>query len=396
MGTIYSEEKNENNFIENKHNETKKITKEKLLLISNNKYIEKNNYSEIPNPNFIKKEKIADNYFHNSFEIYKLNKINDAFYIAFSTIEKASLNIYKYTYKTKKFKIIYYIKNLNISDKVIKYFYNPIEKDEYLYILNCSIIYIYLINSINKHYDHYYDLYSINYFDIIYNQYNKNTYFLLYSSYWKKQNCIELTHIVNNTYNLITSFPLKNDYNYFKFKLLLFEDKLSLKYNIIAIKSNLPKIIEIKDEYNYNNFDLNFEDIIISHKGLQKLNNFCYESCHKNINIISENNKDYLYITNIEGKILIIDLSKKELINEIYLFFNVFSVINWNNKFIIFMSDKSLLIYDTNKNKKITNYSNIFGENKLINKIETHFCNEFNFFCLFICGENEILSLSIY
>jgi len=60
------------------------------------------------------------------------------------------------------------------------------------------------------------------------------------------------------------------------------------------------------------------------------------------------------------------------------------------------MSDKSLLIYDTNKNKKITNYSNIFGENKLINKIETHFCNEFNFFCLFICGENEILSLSIY
>ena len=61
MGTIYSEEKNENNFIENKHNETKKITKEKLLLIPNNKYIEKNNYSEIPNPNFIKKEKIADN-----------------------------------------------------------------------------------------------------------------------------------------------------------------------------------------------------------------------------------------------------------------------------------------------------------------------------------------------
>ena len=169
------------------------------------------------------------------------------------------------------------------------------------------------------------------------------------------------------------------------------------KYNlIITIKSNLPTIIDITDEYNYNNFDLNFEDIITSQKELQKLNNFCYESCHKNINIINENNKDYLYITNIEGKIFIIDLSKKELINEINIFFNVFSVINWNHKFIIFMSDKSLLIYDTNKNKKITNYSNIFGKSKLINKIETHFCKEFNFFCLFICIENEILLLSTY
>ena len=325
MGSIYTEEKN--NFKNNKNNETKKIDKENSLIVPNLKSVENNkNIIEIPNPNFINKEKISDNYLHNSFEIFKLNKINDAFYFAFSTLEKTGLNIYKYYYKTKKFKIIYYIKNLNFSDKLIKYFYNPIENNEYLYILNCSTIYIYLIlnesnylliNSINKHYDHYYDLYSIIYFDLIYNQYNKNIYFILYSTYWNNQNCIELTQVLNNKHNLITSFPVKNDYNYFKIKLLLYEDKFSQKYNIIIIKSNLPKIIEIKNEYNYNNLEVNFEDVILSQKGLQKLNNFCYESFHKNINIISENNKDYLYISNIEGKIFIIDLSKRELVNEI-------------------------------------------------------------------------------
>jgi len=403
MGTFYTEEKVD--FKENKNNETHKIDKGKSLIIPNLKSIKNNNNNkEIPNPNFRNKEKITDNYLHNSFEIYKLNNINDAFYIAFSTLEKAGLNIYKYYYKTKKFKIIYYIKNLNFSDKLIKYFYNPIENNEYLYILNCSVIYIYLIpnesnyfliNSINKHYDHYYDLYSINYFDIVYNQYNKNIYFLLYSSYWNKQNCLELIQVSNNKYNLITSFPVKNDYNYFKIKLLLYEDKFSQKYNIILIKNNLPKIIEIKDEYNYNNLDLNFEDIILSQEGLLKLDNFCYESFHKNINIISQNKNDYLYISNIEGKILIIDLSKKELINELYLFFDVLSAINWHSKYIIFMSDKSLLIYDTNKNKKITKYSNIFGKNKYIHIIKTHFCKEYNFFCLFTCGDNEIILQSI-
>ena len=101
----------------------------------------------------------------------------------------------------------------------------------------------------------------------------------------------------------------------------------------------------------------------------------------KILNIISQNNKDYLYISNIEGKILIFDLSKKELINEIY---------------IIFMSYKSLLIYDTNENKKITKYSNIFDENKSIYIIKTHFCKEYNFFCLFTCGDNEIILQSIH
>ena len=37
--------------------------------------------------------------------------------------------------------IMHYIKNLNFSDKLIKYFYNPIENEEYLYILNCCVIY---------------------------------------------------------------------------------------------------------------------------------------------------------------------------------------------------------------------------------------------------------------
>ena len=210
MGTLYSEEKNE--FKENKNKEAKKIYKENSIIIPNLKCIENNSNIDIPNPNFINKDKITNNYLHNSFEIYKLKKYINAFYIAFSTIEKASLNIYKYNYKTKNFKIMHYIKNLNFSDKLIKYFYNPIENEEYLYILNCCVIYIYLIqnesnyiliNSINNHYDHYYDLYSINYFDIIYNKYNKNIYFLIYSSYWNNQNCIELIQVLNNKYYLI-------------------------------------------------------------------------------------------------------------------------------------------------------------------------------------------------
>ena len=82
MGTIYSEEKND--FKENKNYEAKKIDKENSIIIPNLKYIETNNNNiEIPNPNFRNKDKITDNYLHNSFEIFKLNKINLLSFIKF-------------------------------------------------------------------------------------------------------------------------------------------------------------------------------------------------------------------------------------------------------------------------------------------------------------------------
>ena len=404
-GTIKENETKE--FKENKNNE--KISKiENILIdpIKNTKFPKKDKL-DIPNPNFIKKETIIDNYIHNSFEIYKLKNINDSFFIVFSTMKKSGLTIYKYIYKTKKFKHVYYINNLHISDKQIKYFYNPINDTEYLYILNCGSIYIYLIyneanyiliNSINKHYDNYYDLYSINFFDIIYNKFSNNIYIIIYSSYWNNQSCIELIKIKDNEYQLITSFPLNQRDNLSKNKFIIYKDKYNKKYNIITEKNNIPKMIEIKDDYNYINFDENIQNIVASKNGEKNLSNFCYESTHKYINIIYDDtrkNKDYLYIGNREGKILIIDLIEKNIVKNISLNINIYSFINWNNKYIIFLTKNSVAIYEKNSEKIITQYINFLGVGKDIYNVKIHFSYEYNFYSLFICGNKEIVLVNI-
>ena len=352
----------------------------------------------IEKPIFKNKQNITYNYLNSSFEIFKLKNVNNAFYIAFSTIEKTSLNIYKYDYKTKKYELIQYIKELNYSDKLIKYFYNPCNNNEYLYILISGTIYIYLIVNEKKYelikkiiatQDVYYSFYSINYFDIIYNVYNKNIYLITSSNYWNNQHYIEITKYNEKKSDIVFSFSFKDNDNFFKKKFLIYKDVYNNKYYLITKKNYLPQMIEIKDKYDYYNEDKNFENIYTSRDQLKKLNIFYNNSTNKYIDIIYGNDSDYLYISNREGNIIIIDLIKKEINKEFKINYGILSFLYFNIKYILFVTENSILIYDICLNKIITKYSNIF-ENEKINYIKTHSNNENNFHCLFICGNKTI------
>ena len=131
------------------------------------------------------------------FEIYQLKSKNNSIYIAFLTYSSESewIIFYKYIDKTKIFKEIsrfkistdYYFPQIKL-----KYFYNPLNNKEYIFMLGCSgeIIEIYLIKDENK-----YEKINIEYkgiyrrgfnknfssdlFEVFYNEYDKNIYVII-------------------------------------------------------------------------------------------------------------------------------------------------------------------------------------------------------------------------
>lgn len=308
-----------NNEEKYKEEKPKKDNKDIYLKIEKCEFkITDNSSPKIPNPIFKNKINFIDNYLNSSFEIFKLKNITEAFYIAFSTIDKKSLNICKFYYQNKKIEEIYYISNLNYSDKVIKYFYNPLENTEYLYILNCNVIYIFLIKKerhyelvrkINKPCDPYYHLYTINYFEIIHNKFNNNNYLITSSKFWNNQYYFEILNTNENKCKIMYSFPLSS-YN-FQIKFLLYEDRFNKKNYLLLKRNDCFEMIEIKDDYNYINEEVNFQNIIISNRDLKKYfsNNLYYYG-----KIIYDKEKDYLYLSN-KISCLIIDLFKKEIVN---------------------------------------------------------------------------------
>ena len=82
--------------------------------------------------------------------VYKLKNISNSFYFA-CLIYKKNIQIYKYDYETKSFKNIGKIDVISSYFKSMKYFYNPLNKKEYFFIINDNDeIEIYLIKNENN------------------------------------------------------------------------------------------------------------------------------------------------------------------------------------------------------------------------------------------------------
>ena len=183
--------------------ENRIILKDNVLSENQNSYLkneeilEENMLSKIPNPCFKKKEIFSyDNCL--CFEIYKLKDINNAFYLAFYLYNDKDIIIYKKLYEKEKFEKISTIKiNLTILEQlIIKYFYNPLNKKEYLFVVKSQdVLEIYLIitenkfkliykqetfiDSFEKDRRNLFNNYSIiELFDIIYNKFDNNIYIM--------------------------------------------------------------------------------------------------------------------------------------------------------------------------------------------------------------------------
>ena len=175
-------------------------TKKNQNIIKNSQ--EKNILSKIPNPCFKKKE-IFSHYDCLGFEIYKLKDINNAFYFIYTPRGYDDTVIYKYYYEKEIFEKISTIKfeKWYLEEIKIKYFYNPLNKKEYLFFLkeydDILIVQIKAENKfvfINKKEEtdeyitsKYFDrrcsvqgVIEIELFDIIYNQYDNNIYIIIY------------------------------------------------------------------------------------------------------------------------------------------------------------------------------------------------------------------------
>ena len=82
--------------------------------------------------------------------VYKLKNVSNAFYFA-CLIYRKNIQIFKYGYETKSFKNIGKIDVISSSFKSMKYFYNPLNKKEYFFIINDNNeIEIYLIKNENN------------------------------------------------------------------------------------------------------------------------------------------------------------------------------------------------------------------------------------------------------
>ena len=100
--------------------------------------------------------------------------------------------------------------------------------------------------------------------------------------------------------------------------------------------------------------------------------------------IVSYKEKDLLFLCNKYGHLLIIDLVKKRFINDLYLNFNINSVINFCNNKIIFGSRKSFLIFDIDTRKIISNYEYDYGKDCYLISVKKFVSEEDNFYSLII------------
>ena len=350
------------------------------------------------------------------FEIYQLKSKNNSIYIAFLS-ESHWIIFYKYIDKTKIFKEISRLKiNTRIVNHIIqpqiklKYFYNPLNKKEYIFISRCNeeIIEIYLINDENKYeninieykgikrkgYD---TIISVDLFEVFYNEYDKNIYVIV--SYIKHSFCcvseipdiikyFDIIKLKEKKMKLIKTFTFDLTNNGDVLNLIYENDK---NYYIIVILNNNIQIIDINK--------LKVENLIPINN---KLCGFLKLECrpkfeHQIVNdfkpysIIKVMNKDYLYISKYKSDdkgykrsdLVIIDLFKKEIFKFINLNICVNSFVKWNDNNIIFMCFDSFYIFDINSYQITTKYSGT-GNYTPIYYAKPFFSKEHKFYCLFL------------
>ena len=328
--------------------------------------------------------------------VYTLKNISNAFYFA-CLIYKQNIQIYKYSYETKSFKNIGKIDVISSYFASMKYFYNPLNKQEYFFVINdIDELEIYLIknesnfeliqklnyiNDEDKNNNNNNNIINIddddsinsmeggatftnfNFLDIFYNENDKNVYFII--SYLIMQNAggsMSSLDYYNSKSNNIFTFKdgklnliktFKFDIDFIMNNLIYMNNDSDKKYLIDAHEKNNLILIELKS--NYDNYEI--ENFFNDDNHKNKLNNFIRSQFfYKTCLIYGKNNFDYLYI--FEGnQLMIINFTEKNVdkiidFNQTYLR----NIHNWNNNYIIFFQYGKIDIYDTNNNKFITEH----------------------------------------
>ena len=371
----------------------------------NNKNIkeEKVEESKIPQPFFQQSNKISNEECM-SFEIYQLKNINNAFYIA-TISENKGIIIYKCLFSKQEFKEILTIKTSFLYDSKIqiKYFCNPRNGEEYLFIVKeYKYIEIYLIKSekmyilINKkeiEIDNYYAKTLIEKIDIIYNTYEDRIYVII--SFIIKENYIPKRIILYEFNDKLDEYLHEIKIiklNKYEAANIIYEDKKLKKYYIIIIGTNARLIeitnnslnesgnlIEIEDELKKLNIVLN----------MKNNNKACFVNTYNNDEFLYIFYKENILINGVfkENKtiLVIIDMLKRKAKDIISLnnSFTIYSIANWKNNYIILASKNFIYIFDIRINKIISKYKNFFRDNESIELVRPFFI-ENKFYGLFI------------
>ena len=396
MGSKSSKIKNKNQ-LNNKTNTTQSIQS----IPQKKKPIKKDISWNIPNPIFKYNKKFKfhsddENIFQSILEIYQLKNVNNAIYLA--SMEE-DITIYKYFYESNNIetKATIKIKGIGFLIHTIKYYYSPLDKKEYLFVVqNYNSKNIYLIKNENEFeliYNNIYasdddDIYGrtslfvisdIYLFDIIYNKYDQNNYIITVydydmSDYIKKpyDKYIHIEILKGNDVKNIINFCYKN--TDLEIKNIIYEDKNLKKYYIIELeKTDIVKIeIESKNEEdNKYLYSLNLvtsendcKQLDIFFKNIMEINEKSYKdynipSCYMCI-VNGLDNNNYLYLISEEknNNLIIIDLCKRNIVKNIYLNINkqIFGITNWNNDNIILIFDNHFCIYNINTCQIISQY----------------------------------------
>ena len=386
------------------------------------------NKDNMINPVFQQNKKFSDEECAN-FEVYQLKNNKNSFYIAFVSGDK-KIKIYKYSHSKRKFEEIYKIKSYIAIDSQIKikYFYNPKNGEEYLFIVKDIVsVEIHLIKSekkfvqINKKetiQDEFLNAlrYSVNEIrvidtvDIVYNSYDDNIYVIISYKIGKEESSNSDQESDNIDYLLkgiiIHEFNGKNLTEIHTFFLdakesaisnLIYEDKNLKKFYIIVIGKDI-QLIEIKNEYKSDKFENYFN----SEEELKKLRILSNEKIDDKACIINNyNNIECLFIfykgaLSANGifeenklSLIVIDLLNRKIIKNISINNEIIinSITNWNDNYIILASDKSVYIFDVRSDKIISNYRNLSEENEDI-ELAKPFILEKKFYGIFLLSHH--------
>ena len=343
------------------------------------------------NPNFKNKRTLTDNYsflsnssyssinidYESTYEIYKLNSIKNEFYIAFQSSDiEGLLKINKYNFLNQKSEEILTMENEKNSIKKIKYFYDPIFEQEYLFICFKQTLKIILIKKEKEYkiidkiekigkfggFHVIKALLPINNFEIFHNKFNQKNYlivsFFYQSGCTSKKKDINFFEFTNGKLILINSFSFNT---LLETKLnLIYEDNINKKLYLLIYMKTILKYFEINDDLYKCNSDEQLSNLYDAGEGLKKLNEvfpriFYDFGCIKYNN---KNNDDYLYLCDTKSNLIVINLTKKEIIKELNLNINfkINSAISFKSKFIIFGTSKSFLIMEVDTYKIISQY----------------------------------------
>ena len=386
----------------------------------------------IPPPNFknFKKFDFEGILFIGEFRIYKLKEINNAFYISF-IVDDESIVVYKCYYENYMLeKIITKKMFISIKDEVImRYFYNELDKKEYLFVeKGLNNLFIYLIKD-EKHYelinreeckDSEYNRFEVfdnnvlneimskeeklDLFEVIYNQFDKNVYIITIQSIGHRSIYMGKGYDSKN-FN-IKIFKenkfISSDLSYSKYYLmsndLIYEDNHSKKYYILSLIEKKYIMIQIKEYIPDKTIDIetikDVENIVYSEKDIKTLDDFFHNV--KDLGVFIDKigkkifygyNGNFLYLSKnnerTSSEVIVIDLFKRKIIKHFILDIYICSFENWGLQNIIILSTNSIYIFDPYTFQIIAKYSYI-NNNYYRTRIMTYFSKENNFYGLFI------------